>query len=612
MATALDMSFEDHRLKEKAERIKIEESFNEEENLRLITFSMVFGNTYKRRFFKKNKLCLVLDLDHTLLHSVCVRDVSKDDQDYLNKKAIVVSSRKGMPDIVRRSGDNLYNYMGRYTKLRPHTRYFLKQLSDRFKLFGYTMGSWEHARDMANLLDPKGVFFESIVSKDDSTIINRKNLDILAGPDKKNTIIIDDNKSVWEEHKKNVIRIDKYKYFTEQNGGHILNKHEDEEGFGDKDRTLKSLSKFLEGVHKNFFKLFPVPQTDVEFQEYIKSADVRPLLKAYLKKRSDSKLEESKQVPSPLDNIVEDLTEDENRVQDADETCDQEPSKVDISYEDRVKEVETILKRIQIRELSCNEQVNRRLIGFSREFGNTFKKCCFQKSKLCLVLDLDHTLLHSVSICDDSKDDREYLNKKAIVISSEKDMKGVVASSGDNLYKYKGMYTKLRPHTRKFLKQLGDSFELFVYTMGTWDYARNMGRLLDPEGVFFKSIVSRDDSTIRNRKNLDILAGPDEKNTIIIDDHEHVWEEHRNNVMRIDKYKYFTQENGGHILKKNEEKGFGDDDESLKSIYKDLRRVHKKFFQLFPVPQTDVELQEYIESADVRPILKACLKKLSG
>ncbi|KAI3831499.1 hypothetical protein MKX03_016605 [Papaver bracteatum] len=191
-------------------------------------------------------------------------------------------------------------------------------------------------------------------------------------------------------------------------------------------------------------------------------------------------------------------------------------------------------------------------------------------------------------------------------------MKDVVGCSGDNLYKYKGMYTKLRPLTREFLIRLGDSFELFVYTMGTWDYARNMGRLLDPEGVFFKSIVSKDDSTIRNRKNLDILAGPDEMNTIIIDDHEHVWEEHRNNVIRIDKYKYFTEQNGGHILKKNEEKGYGDEDESLKSIYKDLRRVHKTFFELFPVPQTDVELQEYIESADVRPILKACVKKKSG
>ncbi|KAI3846290.1 hypothetical protein MKW92_026223 [Papaver armeniacum] len=300
MATALDMSFEDHRLKEKAERIKIEESFNEEENLRLITFSMVFGNTYKRRFFKKNKLCLVLDLDHTLLHSVCVRDVSKDDQDYLNKKAIVVSSKKGMPDIVRRSGDNLYNYMGRYTKLRPHTRYFLKQLSDRFELFVYTMGSWEHARDMANLLDPKGVFFESIVSRDDSTIINRKNLDILAGPDKKNTIIIDDNKSVWEEHKKNVIRIDKYKYFTQENGGHILKKNE-EKGFGDEDESLKSIYKDLRRVHKKFFQLFPVPQTDVELQEYIESADVRPILKACLKKLSGRKGEE-------------DLREEENRV----------------------------------------------------------------------------------------------------------------------------------------------------------------------------------------------------------------------------------------------------------------------------------------------------------
>ncbi|KAI3919056.1 hypothetical protein MKW98_016609 [Papaver atlanticum] len=341
-STTLDISYED-RLKEEAERmltrIKIEESSsNEEENILLIAFSRVFGNTYKRCFFKKNKLCLVLDLDHTLLHSVSICNVSKEDQDYLNKKAIVVSSTKIMKDVLHSSGDNLYNYRGRYTKLRPHTRDFLKQLSDRFELFVYTMGSWDHGRDMGKLLDRDGVFFKSIVSRDDSTIRNRKNLDILAGPDEKNTIIIDDHKHMWEEHRNNVIRIDKYKYFTEENGGHILKKNE-EEGFGDEDESLKSISKVLRRVHKKFFELFPVPQTDVELQEYTTSVDVRPILNAYIKKISGRKGEESKQVQPetiagadlsqvPPYNRVEDLIEEENRVEDADETCDQEPSKV--------------------------------------------------------------------------------------------------------------------------------------------------------------------------------------------------------------------------------------------------------------------------------------------
>ncbi|XP_026432299.1 RNA polymerase II C-terminal domain phosphatase-like 4 [Papaver somniferum] len=288
----------------------------------------------------------------------------------------------------------------------------------------------------------------------------------------------------------------------------------------------------------------------------------------------------------------------------------------DLSYEDRLKDLsnedllkvaDRLLQIKNISEFSCNQKRNRLLIQFSRLLGNTYKRCFFEKKKLPLVLDLDHTLLHSVRICTVLKDDQDYLNKKAIVVSSDNDIKGL-GSSGDNLYNYRGMYTKLRPHTRDFLKQLSDRFEVFVYTLGTRAYARNMCRLLDPEGVFFKSIKSRDDSTFEDRKNLDILAGPDEKNTIIIDDNKYVWEEHNNNLIEIDEYKFFTNDKG-HILKKGEEEvGFDDKDEALKSISEVLQGVHKNFFELFPVPQTDVELQEYTKSVDVRPILKAYRK----
>ncbi|KAI3919057.1 hypothetical protein MKW98_016610 [Papaver atlanticum] len=262
----------------------------------------------------------------------------------------------------------------------------------------------------------------------------------------------------------------------------------------------------------------------------------------------------------------------------------------DLSYEDLLKEAERVLKRRKIYEFSCNQNINIWLIAFSKIFGNTYKRCFFEKKKLCLVLDLDHTLLHSVRICDVSKDDQDYLNKKAIVVSSEKDIKGL-GSSGDNF----------------------DRFELFVYTLGNREYARNMGRLFDPEGVFFNSIESRDDSTVEDRKNLDILAGPDEKNTIIIDDNKYVWKEHKNNLIEIHSYNYFTDSNEGHILKKGEEDaGFDEKDEALKSISEVLQRVHEKFFELFPVPQTDVHLKEYIKSVDVRPIFKAYREKESG
>ncbi|XP_026379247.1 RNA polymerase II C-terminal domain phosphatase-like 4 [Papaver somniferum] len=278
-----------------------------------------------------------------------------------------------------------------------------------------------------------------------------------------------------------------------------------------------------------------------------------------------------------------------------------------LSYEGRLKEAHKILERMKIKQLmSYNAEENKRLIQRSRMLGTTYKRCFFENKKLSLVLDLDHTLIHSVRICDVSKDDQDYLDKKAIVVSSMQDDN---CRNGDILYKYMGaIYVKLRPYTREFLKQLSDRFELFLYTMGTRFYAEVMGKLLDPDGVIFNSIVSKDDSTIKNRKNMDILAGPDEKNTIIIDDNKYVWEEHQNNLIQIDKYTYFTEENGGHKLKKDDQEGFGDEDEALKSISEVLQGVHKSFFELFPIPQTDVELQEYVDTVDVRPVLKASRK----
>ncbi|KAI3911561.1 hypothetical protein MKW92_048772, partial [Papaver armeniacum] len=142
---------------------------------------------------------------------------------------------------------------------------------------------------------------------------------------------------------------------------------------------------------------------------------------------------------------------------------------------------------MKIRQLmSYNAEENKRLIQRSKMLGNTYKRCFFENKKLSLVLDLDRTLLHSVRICDVSKDDQDYLDKKAIVVSSMQDDN---CRNGDNLYKYMGaIYVKLRPYTREFLKQLSDRFELFLYTTGTRFYAEVMGKLLDPDGVIFNSI----------------------------------------------------------------------------------------------------------------------------
>ncbi|MCL7039604.1 hypothetical protein MKW94_025134 [Papaver nudicaule] len=218
----------------------------------------------------------------------------------------------------------------------------------------------------------------------------------------------------------------------------------------------------------------------------------------------------------------------------------------------------------------------------------------FRFKKLCLVLDLDHTLLHTMSIREISREEQEYLNSRASPPTEN--------LLGDNLYRLGSKYTKLRPYTREFLQRASAMFELFICTMGGRKYAREMEKLLDPEGVLFKknvNVASKEDCTFTRTKNLDVLAGPNKRNTIIIDDTEDVWPNNKANLIPIQKYNYFTDEKQGCKLNRDD----GEEDEALISMLEVLQDVHSKFFELYPVPQSSVQLREYAKSVDVTPIL---------
>ncbi|KAI3886599.1 hypothetical protein MKX03_019350 [Papaver bracteatum] len=257
----------------------------------------------------------------------------------------------------------------------------------------------------------------------------------------------------------------------------------------------------------------------------------------------------------PLIDFTKDLSIYKNKQESAEKPA---TMKIRIKYNPAAS-VPALMLRNNTEELSFNQKKNKRLILNSRMCGNTFRKAFFERKKLCLVLDLDHTLLHSVRVQYVSVEDQKYLNLR---VSYMKD------SDGNSLYMHMGYY------------------------------AEEMGRLLHPQGKIFKSIiVPKDDSTKENRKNLDILSGPNELNTIIVDDTKRVWKKNKRNLIWIEKYNYFTE--GGHILKKD---GSDDEDGALESVTEILQGVHKMFFQCFPVPSPD-ELQEYIKSEDVRPLL---------
>ncbi|KAJ4815723.1 C-terminal domain phosphatase-like 4 [Rhynchospora pubera] len=150
-----------------------------------------------------------------------------------------------------------------------------------------------------------------------------------------------------------------------------------------------------------------------------------------------------------------------------------------------------------------------------------------------LVLDLDHTLMNSTQ--DLSRDEMHLLN----AVSTTKD--------AGLLHKIRledcSMLVKLRPFVRQFLDEASKMFDLYVYTMGTRDYATQIVKLLDPENKYFISkskVISREDFTKSGVKALDIVPGS-KAYIIILDDKPSVWREaDKINIIQIWRYNFFA------------------------------------------------------------------------
>jgi TFIIF-interacting CTD phosphatase-like protein len=93
------------------------------------------------------------------------------------------------------------------------------------------------------------------------------------------------------------------------------------------------------------------------------------------------------------------------------------------------------------------------------------KNTLLKSKKLILVLDLDHTLIHTVQ--------------------------GLYKQPGVETFEIDGNYfsTKLRPNLQKFLENLESLYEMCVYTMGSHKYANQITHLVDPDLLYFGSRV---------------------------------------------------------------------------------------------------------------------------
>ncbi|KAK1295274.1 RNA polymerase II C-terminal domain phosphatase-like 3 [Acorus calamus] len=184
----------------------------------------------------------------------------------------------------------------------------------------------------------------------------------------------------------------------------------------------------------------------------------------------------------------------------------------------------------------------------------------FAARKLCLVLDLDHTLLNSAKA------------------------------------------SKL--------------FELHIYTMGNRLYANEMAKLLDPEGVLFAGrVMSRGDDSVDpcdrverwpKIKDLGGVMGL-ESAVVIIDDSANVWPHHQLNLMAIERYFYFPcsrrqfRFSGSSLLEMGVDERA--EDGMLASSLEVIKRIHQIFFSQ-PLNEVDVR---NILACEQRSVLRGCV-----
>ncbi|XP_047331138.1 RNA polymerase II C-terminal domain phosphatase-like 4 [Impatiens glandulifera] len=225
--------------------------------------------------------------------------------------------------------------------------------------------------------------------------------------------------------------------------------------------------------------------------------------------------------------------------------------------------------------------------NFSEEHIVLYRQIDLQKTitkkKLYLILDLDQTLLHTITNVTnfDSDEMKQIISKKTLQ---------------KNIFFVRDLHmvTKLRPFVFDFLKQANDLFELYIYTMGTRDYAKVMARLIDPHGTLFGwRIISREDCTIPGKKGLDVVLA-DEKAILIVDDTISVWSNHEKNLIKVDGFNFFGT---GKDMEEIESK-----DDKLANVLCLLKKIHARFFDI------EIDVTKVIDR-DVRNYLKEIIDR---
>ena len=165
----------------------------------------------KRRLLDTRKLSLVVDLDQTIIQATVDPTVAEWQKDPSNPNYDAVKDVRAFQLVDDAPGVRGCWY---YIKLRPGLEEFLEELSKKYEMHIYTMGTRAYAENISKLVDPDRKYFgDRILSRDESGSMTAKNLKRLFPVDSKMVVIIDDRGDVWN-WSPNLIKVSAFDFFV--------------------------------------------------------------------------------------------------------------------------------------------------------------------------------------------------------------------------------------------------------------------------------------------------------------------------------------------------------------------------------------------------------------
>ena len=165
----------------------------------------------KKRLLSTKKLSLVVDLDQTIIHATVDPTVAEwqKNEDNPNYNAV-----KDVRCFKLNDGGPVGRGCNYYIKLRPGLEEFLVEISKKYELHIYTMGTGPYAQNIADVIDPDHTIFgDRILSRDESGSLTLKTLHKLFPMDQRMVVIIDDRGDIWN-WSANLIKVNPYDFFV--------------------------------------------------------------------------------------------------------------------------------------------------------------------------------------------------------------------------------------------------------------------------------------------------------------------------------------------------------------------------------------------------------------